>query len=75
MYGFGIMAYRSTLWSLMMGFFVLSLLAMPIILLYKHGEGYINSPSHPFAILTLGNLGYSSMQCANAPLELGDIIL
>jgi hypothetical protein len=67
--GYGMVAYRNMMWVLMCAFAVFSLLNIPALYIYKQGSGFSNN------ILTggredmsLGNLGYSSIQCSQIPL-------
>ena len=66
--GFGLIAYRSTLWSLTLLFIVLSLIAYPLIKTYENG-GAIDTEiiETKFGIFSIANLGYSSVQCATIP--------
>jgi hypothetical protein len=60
--GYGIVAYRDILWYMFIGFSLFSVLSLPALYLFSKGEGY--SLEQPGAeIYSLGNLGYSSMQC------------
>jgi len=64
-FGFGLIAYRNLLEALIAGFFLLSCLAYPAMQIYKKGQGY--DPADPgiskLDRMTLGNLGYSTVQC------------
>lgn len=71
--GYGIVAYRNILWAMICAFCVFSVLATPAILIYKRGQGF----AYGFKKLegredySLGNLGYSTMQCAQIPVGIG----
>ncbi len=64
-FGYGIVAYRNMLWAMICAFCVFSLLALPAILIYKQGEGYAfgYQKLEGREEYSLGNLGYSTIQC------------
>jgi hypothetical protein len=69
-YGYGISAYLNIIWVLFLLFTVLSLITIPVLQIYKSGNGF--NPeilSTKFGQYSLGNLGYSSIQCASVPLD------
>jgi len=66
--GFGLVSYRSTIWNLFLVFCTLSVVAVPSMYLYSQGSGYADSALFSERI-TLGNLGYSRMQCQNFMLK------
>lgn len=75
MLGFGIVAYRDLLYALIWVFGILSLVMLPSMLLYRSGSGYSEEGSAGQAINSIGNLGYSSVQCANIPLGVKKITI
>ena len=73
--GFGICAYRGILWALIWTFAIFSILVIPSRLIFKHGNAYVNlsDSMRQNESLTLGNLGYSSVNCVSMPIEVGKI--
>ena len=59
-YGFGLIAYRNTLFNLAMAFVLFSLLAVPMITTYSKGEAWTIAFSN-YGKYTLGNLGYNTV--------------
>ena len=59
-YGFGLIAYRNTLWNLTMAFVVFTILALPICYTYRTGTAWKEGFSRN-GKMTLGNLGYNSV--------------
>ena len=68
-YGFGLIAYRNTLFILSMAFIFFTVLALPLIETYKTGTSWKEGNSK-FGYLSLGNLGYNSVQCQNMQLNM-----
>ena len=64
--GYGIVAYRNILWTMIVAFSVFTILSIPSLVIYGQGQAYkfgiaeLQGKEH----LSLGNLGYSSMQCS-----------
>lgn len=64
--GYGIVAYRNMLWVLICAFSIFTVIAIPQLLIFRSGQGYkygidaISGKEH----LSLGAMGYSSMQCS-----------
>ena len=73
--GFGIVAYTDALWGLIVFFAVFSILLAPTLSFFHHGSGYqtVNPAVVAYEYGMLGNLGYSSVQCASIPLDVGQI--
>lgn len=69
--GFGMIAYRDLLLTFVYLFTVLSLILLPAMLYYKGHDGILSPLS--FSTWSLGNMGYSSAQCSNIPLEVGKL--
>ena len=63
--GFGLIAYRDMLWNMVAMFCLFSTLCLPAIYFYSEGEGYSMGGSVDVGVekYSLGNLGYSSMEC------------
>jgi hypothetical protein len=72
--GFGIVAYRDLLYSLIWAFTFFSLLSIPTIYIYSNGGGYYSSKLG-WEVDSLGNLGYSSVQCASIPLGVETLVI
>lgn len=73
--GFGIVTYRDLLYQMMWLFVVLSAIMWPALLIYKSGTGYDADNIASYEYLSLGNLGYSSVECSNIPIEVGSIAI
>ena len=73
--GFGIVTYRDLLYQMMWLFVVLSAIMWPALLIYKSGTGYDVENIASYEYLSLGNLGYSSVECSNIPIEVGSIAI
>ena len=72
--GYGIIAYSNNLWSMIVGFSILSILAIPSMLVYKDGIGFHDNAA-TLRDFSLGNLGYSSVECATIPAGLGKMLI
>jgi hypothetical protein len=66
-YGFGLIAYRNTLFNLCVAFAVFSLLAWPMASSYASGSAWKQGFSK-FGKYSIGNLGYNTVQCKNMQL-------
>ena len=75
--GYGIVSYIDILWTLIRVFFLFSLILAPTMHHYHGGSGYqtINKDLVQYEQGMLGNMGYSSVQCALIPLDVGKINL
>lgn len=73
-FGFGVVAYRNLLESLMSGFCLLCFLVYPIYMIYTRGDAY-GATSSVYSRWSLGNLGYSTVQCQLIPLSLPKMAL
>jgi hypothetical protein len=71
--GFGIVAYRDLLYSMIWVFSAFSILMIPTIYIYSTGTGFALSTQPGKELYTLGNLGYSTVQCASIPLGVQSI--
>lgn len=69
--GFGIIAYVNILWTLIVVFLVFSLMLYPSMRFFHQGIGYdhVNPELAAYEAGTIGNMGYSSVQCAVMPLD------
>lgn len=68
-YGFGLIAYRNTLFILSMAFIFFTILSLPLIETYKAGTSWKEGDSK-FGFMSLGNMGYNSVQCTNMQLNM-----
>lgn len=75
--GFGVCAYRDILWSFFWGFVVFSILLIPQMNMFNQGTAYqyIESSLVQNAGGMLGNLGYSTVNCANMPVQVGSMVV
>ena len=74
--GFGLIAYRKTLFSLMMLFFVMSSITFPILQTYSSGVAInTNTTTSKFGVYSLANMGYSSIQCNSVPFGMEKLVL
>ena len=75
--GFGIMAYMDILWTLILVFGLFSVMLYPSLRYFNQGTGYshVNPDLTAYESGTMGNLGYSSMQCGVMPIEVGRMSL
>jgi hypothetical protein len=64
--GYGIVAYKDMLWVLSVAFTVFTIISLPCVFIYQSGQGYDfgYQKLQGYEIYSLGNLGYSSVQCA-----------
>jgi hypothetical protein len=75
LYGFGIIAYRDLMFTLMILFSVLSVLMIPAMIFYSSYDAIPSNVVKPYARLSLGNMGYSTTQCTSVLYGLGKIPL
>ena len=61
-YGFGLVAYRMTIFKLAAAFLIFSVLSFPILWTYRSGHASTSKDGWG----TLGNLGYNSVRCKNS---------
>lgn len=74
--GFGLIAYRKSLFSLMCLFMVMSVTTHPILTTYESGIAIdANLTTSKYGTKSLGNLGYSSIQCTSVPFGMGKLVL
>lgn len=72
--GFGIVAYMNMLWMLIWTFTIYTLILLPTMFFYMDGTAYDSVPDavkSSYLDTYLGNLGYSSVQCASIPTDVG----
>lgn len=66
--GFGIVAYVNILWTLIWTFILYSLFLGPVMMFFGEGSAYADVLSKSsYLDFSLGNMGYSSVQCASIP--------
>lgn len=73
--GFGIVAYDEMMWKFIWLFLLFSVLMAPAIHFNSKGTGYAFVPKalQSYEMKTLGNLGYSSVQCQSIPVAVGKL--
>lgn len=71
--GFGMVAYRDLMVTLIALFTFLTVLMIPTAIMYGNHEGIINPTT--YQRFSLGNMGYSSTQCQRIPYDLRKITL
>lgn len=67
--GFGLMAYRVSLFSIAVTFCVITVLAVPIMKGYGTGGPLEDEDISWYQQYTISNLGYSTVQCTSLPLN------
>ena len=74
--GFGIVAYNEMLRKFIWLFAFFSILMAPVIYYFQNGSGYQFSPKalQGYEMRTLGNMGYSSVQCRSMPLAVEKMV-
>ena len=76
--GFGIVAYVNMLWMLIWTFAIYTLLLVPTMIFFSEGAAYDSVPEaikSTYLDTYLGNLGYSSVQCASIPTAVNRLAL
>ena len=73
--GFGIVAYVNILYVMTWAFILFSLLMAPTMMNYKTGDTYAEDPRVGYANTMISNLGYSSVECHQIPVSLGQLTL
>ena len=73
--GYGITAYINILNTFIWVFVLFSLLLIPTMQAFSSGDAYEGDPLAGKATGMLSNLGYSTMECKNIPLSLGNVVL
>ena len=68
-------AYVNILWTLIWTFIFFSLLLIPTMNNYRAGVAYEDDHLTGYATGMISNLGYSTMECRNIPLSLGNIAI
>ncbi len=69
--GFGMIAYRDLLFTMIIVFSILSVIMLPAMSFYNQHGGIAKALQKPLAGYSLGNMGYSSTQCSMIPLGAG----
>lgn len=74
--GFGIVAYVDMVWCLIYTFALYTILLLPTLFAFNGGQAYDNvQVKSSYLDSYLGNLGYSSVQCAQIPASVGRLAL
>lgn len=71
--GFGLFQYRNLLESLYVGFAFMAMITLPCVYMFLNGDGYNKITAGRYGYLSLGNLGYSSVQCSIIPFNFDKI--
>ena len=71
--GFGITAYVDILWSMVFFFTLATVLVWPTMTFFEEGTGYSNPVGYENTMLA--NIGYSSVQCASIPVNIGKLAM
>ena len=67
--GYGIIAYRDILLYMFYAFLGITVMQVPSLHIYSQGTAYLNQGSSED--YSIGNLGYSSVQCDQIPVGIG----
>ena len=73
--GYGLIAYRKTLFAMSMAYVLFSLFAYPIIQTYHESNAIHDSVSTRYGRYSIANLGYSSVQCGTIPFGMAKMVL
>jgi len=73
--GFGLIAYRNTLFSLFITFLLCSIITYPVLQAFRAGTGYNEDKDTKYGRDSIGNLGYSSVQCSSIPYDMNQMTL
>ena len=71
--GSGIIAYRHSLRVFVVFFFVISLLTLPILYIYRNGDSILPIHDTQYGHYSLGNMGFESVQCSNVPITMAKL--
>ena len=74
-YGFGLIAYRGTLFALCIFFIFMSILMYPVILAFESGTAITSSVHTTYGNHSIANLGYSSIQCQTVPFTMKTVVM
>ena len=73
--GYGIVAYVNMLYTLCWVFIGFSVLLIPTMMAFNQGDAYDGDHFVGKANTMIGNLGYSSVECRNIPVSLGNLVM
>ena len=73
--GYGIVSYVNIMYVMFWVFLGFTILLIPTMQAFNAGTMYENDAVVGYAGGTLGNLGYSSVQCHNIPISLGSLAI
>jgi len=73
--GYGIVAYRNLMRAMIIMLGILCLLNVPALWIYRTGGGYFykSKIAQGREVWSLGNLGYSDMECSQVPIGIGKL--
>ncbi len=70
--GFGMIAYRDLLFTMIIIFSILTVVMMPAFFFFQKYDGIRPAAQKSYVKYSLGNMGYSTAQCSLIPLGAGD---
>ena len=76
--GFGIVAFRGVMFTTFVLMVILSIFQLPALYIFNLGEGFnilLSQSQVAYIGQTLGNLGYSSVQCNQIPVGVGKLAI
>ena len=73
--GFGIVAYTTIMNTMIWLFVGFSLLLVPTMINYRSGDAYAGDARAGHAVGMISNMGYSTVECQNSPVSLGQFTL
>jgi hypothetical protein len=73
--GYGLIAYRRTLFDLSMGFIMMSILMYPVIKTFQKGTALTPEDITKYGMYSIANLGYATVQCGASPFNMEHLVL
>jgi hypothetical protein len=71
--GYGVNAYFDILQALAKMFVILTIVSIPLFVIYGSGIAFSDLKSYPISRFMLGNLGANTVSCENNYLQRGDL--
>lgn len=72
--GYGIVAYRDIMWSMIITFAIFTFLMIPQRIIFRKYTNEDDKYGDKYGSLMLNSLGYSTVSCFNLPIEIGMIV-